>query len=180
MVKAWRAVCKQPKSDSEGRAGIAWGGGPGGRGRLLCCSFALPELFLSRRWFEVVGFKGACLLVDVLAAGPESTVPSRHVYSGGPGSGRKHGVEGRGLSAVARSLAGARGWVAALCGGGVTESKDVHVAEWQAVGGKAASGGGQGEFGGQGSQAEAGRCRESILETDLGQRGESLRREDRR
>lgn len=48
-------------------------------------------------------------------------------------------MEGGSFSAVARILAGARDCVAVLCESGVTKSKDVHVAEWQAVGGKAAS-----------------------------------------
>lgn len=45
-------------------------------------------------------------------------------------------MEGGGFSAVAGTLAGARGCVAVLCASGETESEDVHVAERQAVGGK--------------------------------------------
>lgn len=52
---------------------------------------------------------------------------------------RRDGVEGGGFSAVAGTLAGARGCVAVLCASGETESEDVHVAERQAVGGKADS-----------------------------------------
>lgn len=59
-------------------------------------------------------------------------------------------MEGGGFSAVAGTLA--RGCVAVLCASGETESEDVHVAERQAVGGKADS-----EAGGRSSGVKRGR-----------------------